>query len=78
MTSSAAKGHCYLTVVVDSTPVGLSGPPGGDSATVEKFLDLLGTTSYEQHSLIFCEMAESITTAIAHRCPNAIRWCGPV
>jgi len=72
------KGHRYLTVVVDHDTGRLVwAAPGRDRATVEKFLDLLGTDGCEQLELISCDMAESIASAIAERCPNAIRCVDP-
>jgi len=72
------KGHRYLTVVVDHDTGRLVwAAPGRDRATVEKFLDLLGKEGCEQLELISCDMAESIATAIADRCPNAVRCVDP-
>jgi transposase len=72
------KGHRYLTVVVDHDTGRLVwAAPGRDRATVEKFLDLLGKDGREQLELISCDMAESISTAIADWCPNAIRCVDP-
>jgi transposase len=72
------KGHRYLTVVVDHDTGRLVwAAPGRDKATVEKFLDLLGTDRCEQLELISCDMAESIASAITDRCPNATRCVDP-
>jgi transposase len=75
---SHRKGHRYLTVVVDHDTGRLVwAAPGRDRATVEKFLDLLGTQRCEQLELISCDMAESIASAIGERCPNAVRCVDP-
>jgi transposase len=75
---SHRRGHRYLTVVVDHDSGRLVwAAPGRDRATVEKFLDLLGTDGCAQLELISCDMAESIATAIGERCPNAVRCVDP-
>ncbi|MCA1679946.1 MAG: ISL3 family transposase [Actinobacteria bacterium] len=75
---SHRRGHRYLTVVVDHDSGRLIwAAPGRDKATVEKFLDLLGTERCEQLELVSCDMAESIAAAIAERCPNAVRCVDP-
>jgi transposase len=72
------RRHRYLTVVVDHDTGRLVwAAPGRDKATVEKFLGLLGKDGCEQLELISCDMAESIASAIAERCPNAIRCVDP-
>ncbi|MCA1681474.1 MAG: ISL3 family transposase, partial [Actinobacteria bacterium] len=75
---SHRKGHRYLTVVVDHDTGRLVwAGPGRDRKTVEKFLDLLGKERCEQIELVSCDMAESIASAIAERCPNATRCVDP-
>ncbi len=75
---SHRKGHRYLTVVVcHDTGRLIWAAPGRDRQTVEKFLDLLGKERCEQIELVSCDMAESIASAIAERCPDAIRCVDP-
>jgi transposase len=75
---SYRRGHRYLTVVVDhDTGRLLWAAPGRDNATVQKFFDLLGKDRCEQIELVSCDMAESITTAVGDRCPNAVRCVDP-
>ena len=75
---SHRRGHRYLTVVVDHDTGRLVwAAPGRDKATVEKFLDLLGSERCAQLELVSCDMAESIATAIGDRCPNAVRCVDP-
>jgi transposase len=51
--------------------------PGRDRGTVEKFLDALGKERCAQIELVPCDMAESIASAVAERCPNATRCVDP-
>lgn len=75
---SHKKGHRYLTVVVDHDSGRLVwAAPGRDRKTVEKFLDLLGAERCAQLELVSCDMAESIASALAERCPNATRCVDP-
>lgn len=69
---SYKKGHKYLTVVVDhDTGVLLWAHPGRDSATLEKFFDLLGKERCAQISLVSADAAEWIAIVVAARCSNA-------
>ena len=75
---SHRKGQRYLTVVVDHDSGRLVWAAAGrDRKTLEQFFDLLGKDRCEQLELVSCDMAESIATAIAERCPNAIRCVDP-
>ncbi len=75
---SHRKGHRYLTVVVDhDTGRLIWAAPGRDRKTVEKFLELLGKERCGQLELVSCDMAESIASAVAERCPNATRCVDP-
>ncbi|MCA1680407.1 MAG: ISL3 family transposase [Actinobacteria bacterium] len=75
---SHRKGQRYLTVVVDHDTGRLVwAAPGRDRKTVEKFLDLLGKERCERIELVSCDMAESIASAVAERCPNAVRCVDP-
>lgn len=75
---SYRKGQRYLTVVVDHDSGRLVWAAAGrDRKTLEQFFDLLGKDRCEQLELVSCDMAESIATAIAERCPNAIRCVDP-
>jgi len=72
------RGHRYLTGVVDHDTGRLVwAAPGRDRQTVEKFLELLGPERCDQIELVSCDMAESIASAIAAHCPNAIRCVDP-
>ena len=69
---SIRKGQKYLTVVVDHHTGRLVWAHAGrDRATVEKFLDLLGSERCEQIKLVSCDDADCITLPVAERCPNA-------
>lgn len=69
---SVRKGQRYLTVVVcHDTGRLVWAHPGRDKATVEKFLDLLGSERCEQIRLVSCDMADWITGPISERCPDA-------
>ena len=75
---SVRRGQRYLTVVVchDSGRL-VWAHPGRDRATVEKFLDLLGTERCQRIELVSCDMAEWITRPLAERCPNAVVCLDP-
>ena len=69
---SVRKGQRYLTIVIDHDTGRLVwAHPGRDKATVDKFLNLLGTDRCEQLQLISCDMADWIAIPVAQRCPNA-------
>jgi transposase len=75
---SVRKGHRYLTVVVDHHTGRLVwAHPGRDRATVERFLDLLGSERCAQIELVSCDDAEWITRPITERCPDAIICLDP-
>ncbi len=75
---SHRKGHRYLTVVVDHDSGRLVwAAPGRDSATLERFFDLLGPRRCEQIRLVSADAAGWIRKAVVARCPKATLCMDP-
>ncbi len=75
---SHRKGHRYLTVVVDHDSGRLVwAAPGRDSATLDRFFDLLGPERCEQIRLVSADAAAWIRKAVVARCPKATLCMDP-
>ncbi len=69
---SYRKGHKYLTVVVDHGSGRLLwAAPGHDSATLNKFFDLLGKERCAAIELVSADAATWIGNVVRDRCPKA-------
>ena len=75
---SYKRHHKYLTIVVDHDTGRLVwAAPGRDAATVRSFFDLLGAERSAKITHVTADAAEWISTAVAERCPNAVRVMDP-
>jgi transposase len=75
---SYKKRHKYLTIVVDHDTRRLVWAAAGrDADTVRAFFDLLGEERSAKITHVTADAAEWISTAVAERCPNAVRVMDP-
>jgi transposase len=75
---SYKRHHKYLTIVVDHDSGRLVwAAPGRDADTVRAFFDLLGEERSAKITHVTADAAEWISTAVAERCPNAVRVMDP-
>ena len=75
---SYKRGQRYLTVVVDhDTGHLLWAAPGRDSATLQRFFDLLGPDRCALITHVSADGAPYISTVVNATCPNAVRCADP-